>query len=271
MKTIKILLILLLISSFCNAQDMRSLFKDIIKPREYCTIILSTRRKTAFYSKPDSLEALQVKYFCGHNKSVADGRYLVWEMDVQDIYAGVSFSYMWHLTEKSRPRTYTAYLKNGVPDGMWGYVYGDHDTVDSKTICKRELFKDGLLDGEFIFYNATDTLYRTTFVMGTGRYREYFSDGRLMFEGNLINGYRDGIWCYYKYENDSITAPYRVYIHKYKQGKLESEDLYFHSKQVDKIVAWERSVPNRKKKKYSNPFNTYIEAQNWDKYPTSLR
>ena len=112
-----------------------------------------------------------------------------------------------------------ACFKECVPCCTWHYIYRKYGNLKGKELVARgrgweqdrdlidSLFKsvnfdNGLLHGDYTVYKGADTIYHTTFHHGTGRYKDFYVDGTLMMEGDVVNGYRDGVWVYYFYKED---------------------------------------------------------------------
>ena len=135
----------------------------------------------------------------------------------------------------------------------------DRDLIDS--LFKSVNFDNGLLHGDYTVYKGADTIYHTTFHHGTGRYKDFYVDGTLMMEGDVVNGYRDGVWVYYLYEEDKKS--YReVRLEHFDRNDLSTLKNPFYIKRhrfitdslVLKALRWENETPKRIKRKERNPY-----------------
>ena len=170
-----------------------------------------------------------------------------------------------------------ACFKECVPCCTWHYIYRKYGNLKGKELVARgrgweqdrdlidSLFKsvnfdNGLLHGDYTVYNGADTIYHTTFHHGTGRYKDFYVDGTLMMEGDVVNGYRDGVWVYYFYKedkklyrevllehfdrNDLFTLKNPLYV---KRHRFITDSL------VRKALRWEYETPKWKKRQKENP------------------
>ena len=170
-----------------------------------------------------------------------------------------------------------ACFKECVPCCTWHYIYRKYGNLKGKELVARgrgweqdrdlidSLFKsvnfdNGLLHGDYTVYKGADTIYHTTFHHGTGRYKDFYVDGTLMMEGDVVNGYRDGVWVYYFYKedkklyrevllehfdrNDLFTLKNTLYV---KRHRFITDSL------VRKALRWEYETPKWKKRQKENP------------------
>lgn len=165
-----------------------------------------------------------------------------------------------------------ACFKECVPCCTWRYIYRKYDNFRTKNIwwdydCdlvdslfKSVNFDNGLLHGDYTVYKGTDTIYHTTFHHGTGHYKDFYVDGTLMMEGDVVNGYRDGVWVYYFYREDKKS--YRdVGLEHFDRNDLYTLEnpLYVKSHRfitdtlVRKALRWEYETPKWKKRRKENP------------------
>ena len=158
-------------------------------------------------------------------------------------------------------------FKECVPCCTWHYIYRKYGNLKGKELVARgrgweqdrdlidSLFKsvnfdNGLLHGDYTVYKGADTIYHTTFHHGTGRYKDFYVDGTLMMEGDVVNGYRDGVWVYYLYEEDKKS--YReVRLEHFDRNDLSTLKNPFYIKRhrfitdslVLKALRWENETP----------------------------
>lgn len=170
-----------------------------------------------------------------------------------------------------------ACFKECVPCCTWHYIYRKYGNVNRRKFVKRgnrrgyggdlidSLFKsvnfdNGLLHGDYTVYKGTDTIYHTIFHHGTGHYKDFYVDGTVMMEGDVVNGYRDGVWVYYFYEeeqksyrdielehfdrNDPYTLENPLYV---KSHRFITDSL------VREALRWEYETPKWKKRRKENP------------------
>jgi len=120
-------------------------------------------------------------------------------------------------------------FNNGVPCCEWIFKfwwnnnrsYSKKKSKENKQkgpLLKIANYKDGILDGRYIILKK-DTLYSTTFINGTGYYKDYYPDGTLWIEGQVVNGYRQGEWKNYETKNGKHI---RVLIQNYNNGLSDS-------------------------------------------------
>ncbi len=86
-------------------------------------------------------------------------------------------------------------MESGQREGTWKYYNWDGFCI------KIENYKRGMLDGNFqVLDTLGNTLYKTEFVNGTGLYKSFTGDGKLLLEeGQMENGLRIGEWTEYDY------------------------------------------------------------------------
>lgn len=170
-----------------------------------------------------------------------------------------------------------ACFTKGLPCCTWHYIYRKYENVNRREFETRgnrrgyggdlidSLFKsvnydNGLLHGDYTVYKGADTIYHTTFHHGTGHYKDFYVDGTLMMEGDVVNGYRDGVWVYYFYRedkksyrdielehfdrNDPYTLENPLYV---KNHRFITDSL------VREALKWEYETPKWKKRRKENP------------------
>lgn len=88
----------------------------------------------------------------------------------------------------------TGHIINGLKEGLWN----NESSIAKKYLSYTEIYKKGLLDGEFKVYNNNgDIRYECLFNDGTGLYKMFYYNSNISSEGMLINGLEDGKWIYY--------------------------------------------------------------------------
>lgn len=184
----------------------------------------------------------------------------------------------------STEREISACFKESVPCCTWHYIYRKYSDIKSKELVKKggrwvydrdlidSLFKsvnfdNGLLHGDYTVYKGTDTIYHTTFHHGTGRYKDFYVDGTLMIEGDVVNGYRDGVWVYYFYREDkksyrNVDLEYFDRNKPYPDPVLRPSNTKHYRFVTDSLVRealkWENETPKRKKRKERNPIYDFL-------------
>lgn len=111
-------------------------------------------------------------------------------------------------------------FKEGFPANEWVYQL----SYDNDSIYKKENYKNGLLDGNYIIYNDTDTLYHTTFTNGTGYYKEYFPNGAVWMEGYVKNGFPESTWLFFVYDRERKRDT--TILEEYKNGKIIFQKVF---------------------------------------------
>ncbi|WP_294481556.1 hypothetical protein [uncultured Bacteroides sp.] len=170
-----------------------------------------------------------------------------------------------------------ACFTKGLPCCTWHYIYRKYGNVNRREFVTRgnrrgyggelidSLFKsvnydNGLLHGDYTVYKGADTIYHTTFHQGTGHYKDFYVDGQVMIEGDIVNGCRDGVWVYYFYKEDKKL--YRnVMLEHYERSKpypVQRPDNTKHYRfitdsLVQEALRWEMETPKRIKRKKRNP------------------
>lgn len=175
-----------------------------------------------------------------------------------------------------------ACFTKGLPCCTWHYIYRKYSNVNLREFVTRgnrrgyggdlidSLFKsinydNGLLHGDYTVYKGADTIYHTTFHHGTGHYKDFYVDGQVMMEGDIVNGCRDGVWVYYFYREDKKL---------YRNVKLEHFDRnkpypvqrpsntkhyrFVTDSLVREALKWENETPKRKKRKERNPIYDFL-------------
>lgn len=94
----------------------------------------------------------------------------------------------------------------GIKEGKWvTEYYADREALDYT-----EFYKNGLLDGPFIVYNADkSTRYRTTFHEGTGVWKAFYPTGKPKIVGTYQRGRAHGKW--YTYDGDGQLLKEETY------------------------------------------------------------
>lgn len=142
-------------------------------------------------------------------------------------------------------------FNEGVPCCTWHYVSfkrpkeGESAPVDS--MYRTIHFDDGLLHGDYVVYNnKRDTIYRTTFHHGTGHYKDFYANGKVIWEGDLVEGYRDGLWHYYYYDWDQDIYT-DVVVEDYRNGELRHETRFVNNRLIEKGARREESKRSKKR------------------------
>lgn len=179
-------------------------------------------------------------------------------------------------------REILACFTKGLPCCTWHYIYRKYGNVNFGEFVTRgnrrgyggelidSLFKsvnydNGLLHGDYTVYKGADTIYHTTFHHGTGHYKDFYVDGQVMMEGDIVNGCRDGVWIYYFYSEDKKL--YRnVMLEHFDRNKpypvQRPDDTKHYRFVTDSLVRealkWENETPKRKKRKERNPIYDFL-------------
>lgn len=170
-----------------------------------------------------------------------------------------------------------ACFTKGLPCCTWRYIYRMYENVNRREFVERgnrrgyggdlidSLFKsvsydNGLLHGNYTVYKGADTIYHTIFHHGTGHYKDFYVDGTVMLEGDIVNGCRDGVWIHYFYNEDkkfyrdvvlehfdrnnpyTLKNPAYIKMHRFITDSLVREAL-----------RWEYETPKWKKRRKENP------------------
>ena len=135
------------------------------------------------------------------------------------------------------------YLKNGRKEGPSTFFHkngnirlninwknGDHDNGPWK-----EYFSNGQIFKEGNIVNGKRN----------GPWKEYFSNGQLESSGNLNDGNKDGLWKFY-----SNKSEYPVYEINYKKGKLHGPWKFFEKNKLLISQDWEDGVTIGNSKNY---------------------
>lgn len=175
-----------------------------------------------------------------------------------------------------------ACFKDCVPCCTWRYIYRKYGNVKSNELVERgnrwvydrdlidSLYKtvnfdNGLWHGDYTVYKGADTIYHTTFHHGTGHYKDFYVDGTVMMEGDIVNGCRDGVWVYYFYMEDKKLYK-NVMLEHFDRSKpypVQPPDNTKHynfvtDSLVRKALRWENETPKRIKRKTRNPVYDFL-------------
>jgi antitoxin component YwqK of YwqJK toxin-antitoxin module len=135
---------------------------------------------------------------------------------------------LWKFYNTSSKVEQTGYYNNGRPDGLWKWYY------DNGAILREEEYFQGRRDGTYTEYSETgniigqgqysdgernsgwkfkagDNMEEGKYIIGLkdGLWKSYYSDGKLRFKGNFVQGNPDGQQLFY-----------------YENGKLKEEQFY---------------------------------------------
>lgn len=140
-------------------------------------------------------------------------------------------------TPVARYEYLVGYHKKEKCDGKW-YTYAFHDVkiadscfskyqkyIDKEDLKKNKIFaefyrlhkketyKNGFLQGDFICYDINGTIiYKTEFNQGTGYYKHFDpEDNSIKEEGMYINGFKDGKWIQYFHSSSERDTTFEVY------------------------------------------------------------
>ncbi len=104
-----------------------------------------------------------------------------------------------YVTEERTLRV-EGYLENNEKEGCWFYYSEDGKNE------RIERYDNGKLHGDYLVFNEVgDTIYHSTFVNGTGKYKEFdFKTGKVTLEGQYKDGLKVGIW----HEYEEVEQPY---------------------------------------------------------------
>ncbi|GAB4298189.1 MAG: hypothetical protein Kow0068_22140 [Marinilabiliales bacterium] len=124
----------------------------------------------------------------------------------------------------------------GKPDGQWQWFYenqkikreenykeGLQDSLcveydENGNILEKGYYKEGLKDG-YWYYNVGDHIEEGNYFLGKreGKWKYYYSNGKLFFEGSFVQGEEDGKHKYY-YDNGKLKSVGK-YVFGSKEGK----------------------------------------------------
>jgi antitoxin component YwqK of YwqJK toxin-antitoxin module len=135
---------------------------------------------------------------------------------------------LWKFYNISSKVEQTGYYNNGRPDGLWKWYY------DNGAILREEEYFQGQRDGAYTEYSETGD------IVGQGQYSDgerngdwKFKAGDNMEEGKYIIGLKDGLWkSYYsdrklRFKGNFIQGnPDGQQLFYYENGKLKEEQFY---------------------------------------------
>jgi antitoxin component YwqK of YwqJK toxin-antitoxin module len=124
-------------------------------------------------------------------------------------------------------------MVNGTPEGLSQEWYEDGQLKNEMT------YKLGKFHGELKRWNKEgEILYETTFDNGTGINKTFSSNDKIMHEGSLVEGMKDGVHKYW-YDNGKLTSE-ENYVNGSREGTFKSWDK-------DGNLTGERNYLNGKK------------------------
>jgi antitoxin component YwqK of YwqJK toxin-antitoxin module len=135
---------------------------------------------------------------------------------------------LWKFYNISSKVEQTGYYNNGRPDGLWKWYY------DNGAILREEEYFQGQRDGAYTEYSETGD------IVGQGQYSDgerngdwKFKAGDNMEEGKYIIGLKDGLWkSYYsdeklRFKGNFVQGnPDGQQLFYYENGKLKEEQFY---------------------------------------------
>jgi hypothetical protein len=144
----------------------------------------------------------------------------------------------------------------------------------------KRLLNTALLLSPFFFAksNTISPVKDTTRQKNCDYKKDLYPDGKIRYEGCMLNGKRDGLWKEYNkaghlhfewnYSNGEKNGPYKCFydsgklntLGKYKTGALSDTVKYFEENgKIYKIEVWEVSGKNQSTKTYEKNFNPKIK------------
>lgn len=127
---------------------------------------------------------------------------------------------------------------NGVPCCQWTLENSWRNGEMWGSTIRIFNFNEGFLHGNYsVISSKGDTLYTTTFENGTGYYKEYYPDGKILQEGQVVNGRKEGVW-FLNNRKDWVAFI------KYENGFKRSKESFYSEEYLDdyvrRAIEWER-------------------------------